>query len=361
MKDRLFELVMVVMIAAATFAMTACGGADDDDDDDDDDSGYGDDDGGSDWRDAVPDPASLALALPGEDNVPEKAPGELATLYHATVDYTREVNAHIMYYLSSIDEITSYPPTEETSDAATWGPWIEDGLSPVEMQFVIERVSDEHYSYRLDWRPKTGGDWVTVWTGEVETSVETERRGVGQFTIDFTAAWELDPTINERGTIEVDYDTLTDGRLITISAIEFCGDENDADNDSVPCPTNAVYEYHNRADNSGYFEFDYWDDVHYNEYAGAEYAAYEHVWFNTRWESDGTGRSDVIITDGDIPNIVEDEYQLVSYTGSECWASDFLRGYYIEEANFDPAYSYVVLEEGDDTMCAFEADPPDVD
>lgn len=353
-----WSVIVFMIVALGAWGLAGCGGGDDDDDNDDG-TPYGDDDDDSDWRSAVPDPASLTLSLPGEDSSGAKSLGELATLYDATVDFTREVNGYILYFLSVIDEITSYPVTSETNSEATWGPWIEDGLSPVEMQFVMTRVEGSSYTYRLEWRPKdSGAAWSVVWSGGVEASTETERRGVGQFTMDFTAAWELDPTINERGVINVDYDTLTDGRLITIGYDEFCPDQNDADNEGIPCPVNAEYFYHNHGDNSGEFEFDYYKDVHFEEYGGTQYPDYERVWMNTRWQSDGTGRSDLSITDGDMDEFEYSGNALESYTAAECWGSDFLTDFYEEIATWENLGPAPVASEGDEADCAFEQELP---
>lgn len=356
MKEKLFFAVLTLLILLCAGFLSACGGDDEDDDNDDFNPGDDDDDNGSgddldDFLNAIPDVDSLSLTLP-ESN--KKAVGELATLYHSTVDFTRDVNEHVLQFLSWVDEITSYDYTDFSGDTYTWGPWVDDGLSPVQMKFEITRVSGDTYDYYLKWAPKNETDpvWVPVWEGHVDASVETARRGEGTFHVYFSDAKVLDPTLDEEGDVHVTYDTVTDGRDIVVEYIDFYSDSGD-----IPEPIDAQYFYHNHADNSGEFLFDWFDDVQRDETGNSEYPGLEHFWFNTRWTSDGTGRSDVVITDGDLADLTP---PVAEYHISECWDSTFLRTHYYEEALLGDDSLVEITEEGNADSCAFDEAMPSV-
>jgi hypothetical protein len=345
------------------FPIISCGGdgGDDDDssqgsvagDDADDDNAAGDDE--QDYLDAIPSVDSLDLTIPESAS---KALGELATLYDETVDFSRDVNFHISGLLSIIDEITSYPPTGHDGETYIWGPWQDPYTppTPVEMRFDMTRTADQTYDYYLRWRRKDiGGDWTDIWVGHTISSAETARLGQGNFSVDFTSAASLDPTLNETGSIEVVYDTVTDGRQIAVNYTEFFDSDED-----MPAPVTATYQYVNHADNSGTFVFDWFGDIHWETYHGTEYALIEHSWFNTRWMSNGEGRSDVVIHDGDIPNIAFDDLHATEVDVSECWNDHFLRTFYTENILWDDASSSPAqgMPEGDESSCAFDLELP---
>ncbi|MCB9489728.1 MAG: hypothetical protein H6684_13430 [Deltaproteobacteria bacterium] len=353
MRWRLF-LTMLLIVVTSLAAPLACGGGDDDDDDSDGD-GLGDDDTGGSPEDleaflsALPSAESLTVAVPESE---AKALGELAEYYEATVDMTREVNNQILAYLSFIDEITSYPPTDSNSNSYVWGPWKDDGLSAVESFFVMSRVGEDIYDYALSWRPKdTDDEWTPVWFGRVEETSETARRGIGYFTLDVDAIARLDPTQDPAGLISVGYDTMTDGREIQVSYTEFQPDD-DPEWPGDDFFLNATYVYHNHADNTGVFGFDWMADVHRDDPELSMYDKLEDITVVTRWLADGTGRADVLVTGGDLPDIVYPDYEpLKQYNALECWGSDFLRDFY-QEILVDDADAVIYGEpEGNSEDC----------
>ncbi|MBZ0271803.1 hypothetical protein K8I61_07180 [bacterium] len=350
--------LLTVLIFALSGALVACGGGDDDDDDDDDGGGGGggDDDDDSDWRDALPDAASLAMTIPGQDEDDYyKSVGELATLYEETVDSTREVNYAILSFISIIDEITSYPPTSESEDTAVWGPWIDDGLSPVEMLFTMVNTGGEDYEYTLGWRAKnTEDEFTTVWSGSTTVSTDTSRRGVGEFYLDLDVAASLDPTVDQEGSISCDYDTVSDGREINVHWQDY-----DSEYEDLPGPITADYAYHNHADNTGEFTASWHGDAHWEEYHGDEFAKAEDVWFATKWQGNGVGRSDFSVTGGDVDDMQAGGFDVSAFLATECWGETFLRTYYSEgvvlvsDGEFYPGAGF---PEGDEELCPFPSE-----
>ena len=352
MRRKLFFPILLCAGLAVGLWLTAC-------EQEEDDSG---DDYEFEYFYAIPSEESLRLEVPGahydSDDYGSKAVGDQAKYYKETVQHTRDVNAHILGMLSVIDEITGYPYTERSGDTFTWGPWQDSGLDQAQGRFILEHLGGNTFDYLFQWRPKDSnseGDWVTVWEGHVETSVDTARRGVGYFSIDFDAASQIDWTVEERGQIVSEYDTISDGREINLEFVNFIDDADDEDAQAV----NAEYFYHNRDDNSGYFLYEWYLDI-YAEDAGDDQI--EHAWFNTRWQSDGAGRTDAVIGEGDIadlepiPGIGVD-----SFHTTECWGSDYLRTYYAEGAELDNGSDFTDPDkiEGSESDCVFDEELPE--
>jgi len=342
--------VVAVALVLSGLLWFSCGAGDDDDDD----TNWGDDDSDlQDFLDAIPDEDSIRLSLPEEGS---KGLGELAWLYEETVDFTRDVNGHVLMFLSWIDEITSYPPSGHEDDTYTWGPWKGSGLSMAELKFEMSRVSGQHFTYELFGRPKDTDDpWTKLWWGEVTASEDTQRRGIGTFTIDFDATYSVDQTLDNEGSVIVDYDTVTDGREIDVTYVEFMSEDYpDAE------PVSGTYEYHDHADHHGEFLFDALIDLHYEEYHGSQYSKREHIYFNTRWQGDGAGRSDADATGGDLPDIEVCGSPIEHYLLSECWGDDFLRDYFSVDVITEDDNEYNIEEEGDPDSCVFGEDMPEV-
>ena len=353
---------MIALVLAVGLSVWACGGDEEDDEDkdgDDDDSSTPLDQAGNDYRDALPDVASLTLSMPESEG--SKGLGELATLYDATVDFTRDVNGHFLLYLGHIDEITSYEPTSQEGDTLTWGPWTDPYTPPTtaEMLFEMTLVADSTYEYFLKWRIKDSGeDWTNIWVGYTEHNTSTARRGVGYFNVYATEAKAIDPTINESGTIFVDYDTVNDGRRIDIEYEDFYSEEWEG-GEGPSEAIDATYNYYSHADGIGEFLFDWWDDAQ-RELPGEEYHNMEHYWFSTRWQAAGAGRSDVIITEGDLEDIGIDYYgsPIESVNVSECWGNDFMRAYYVTTVYFENGPGAPEVE-GEGSACVFDEQFPE--
>lgn len=262
---------------------------------------------------AAPDPDSLEVTIPENDKgyakgfAKESELGGLPEYYDLTVDVSRSLNFWILGMLGQLDEILTYPPTQTDDDTCFWGPFIPNGLSPVEVRFQMSKVSDSDYDYVWEHRPKnTDEKFTPIWGGAITPATDTARRGVGTMFMDFTEAKRLDPTWNATGRMDVEYDTYSDGRLIDITFTDW-------DSEGLGVPTDGAYHYHNHADNRGEFSFA----------LGAEFSPGDspESWaVTTQWESDGTGISVSTISGGDLDGL--------SYQGTECWDSLFRLTYY---------------------------------
>jgi len=178
---------------------------------------------------------------------------------------------------------------------------------------------------------------------------------VGSYSVDFDAARSIELWMVEEGQVIVTYDTINDGRAIDVEYVGFKPDDDDYQ-DLV----DGLYSYHNRADDSGEFTFDVLADMHYEQYHGEQYDQREHFWFNTRWYGDGRGRSDVLVTDGDLPDIEVGGSTIASYVLAECWGNDFLRDYWLEMVVLANGNEETIEEQGIESDCSFDQQLPEV-
>ncbi|MCZ7586596.1 MAG: hypothetical protein M5R36_26480 [Deltaproteobacteria bacterium] len=297
----------------------------------------------------APEPDSLAITIPENDKSYSyaKALGDLAEYYDFTVDISRGLNNWILGMLSTLDEILSYPPTDHDADTCIWGPFIPNGLSPVEVRFSMTKISDTEFEYVWDQRLKnTDNAFQAVWGGMIQPSTDTARRGIGNLFIDWTTAHDLDPTWDVTGRMDVEYDTYTDGRQIDIVFTDF---QNERD----LFPTNATYHYHNRLDNSGEFLFEYAADAYWDFLGGTPgQTELETITQKTLWHGDGEGVSVFSMRDGDVTgrNLYGD-FTMDEIEGYECWNDVFERTYFRASVISTDGEKLTLDEEGVETDC----------
>jgi hypothetical protein len=337
--------VVLFVLMAIPLLLVACGQSDDESDD------WGGDGLCDACLDAAPNPEDLTLTIPGDDEVAAKSTGglgQMATLYHDTVDISRSLNYHITAHLGFLDEILSYPPSARVGQYCIWGPFIDNGLSPVETQFKMRQASATTFDYYWQQRPKnTTVDFVDIWYGDIEPSTTTNRRGIGTLFLDYTLAQQLDPTLDPTGQMEVAYDTFTDdARAIDITFTDFSFNAYDM-------PTDAAYHYLNNGDNSGDFEF----SIQMNIHSDAEnLPELENFAYLTQWQGTGSGVSTVTISGGDIDATewpVSPGTYMAQLQQFECWNDDFERTYYEETLFLDDGSDVEIESEGDPSTCVF--------
>ncbi len=254
--------------------------------------------------------------------------GEWATFYLATAEVTENVNGTIgtvLYWLNTItsDYRPSYVDPEQNS--AIWGPWSEGALDPVQSQLWVDYdPATDMYAWGLDRWPRSGSqdEASTVVAGEVDAGA-TQDVSSGRFHIDFDTINELDPTEEQIGQFSVDYDIREDGVSAQATFSSFTGEDvEDVD---------ATYVYDQTYAGDGSMDLLMVYDLI------PESSLDETLSIRSRWKHSGAGRSDVIITEGDLAS--------QQATASECWDETFRRVYY--EDNFSGE------SEGDPSACVF--------
>ncbi len=279
----------------------------------------------SDMAEVLPDDrllVNMPLASDLSKDLDEK---NWATYYLLTAEVTEDVNWMVGTVLYWVDTIThEYRPSYVNSDQteALWGPWAGSALDPTMNQlWVTHDIETDTYAWGLDRWPKESSeeDAVTVVLGDVDAGA-TRDVSSGGFSIDFDSINLMDPTEETTGQFEVDYDIREDGVGALASFVDF-----------GPDALHASYAFDQTFGGDGLMDLTVDSDM---DGLGQP----ERLIIRSRWQADGSGRSDVAIKGGDLGDAVG--------TATECWDSGFERVYYIDDVGG--------VEEGDISLCVFD-------
>jgi hypothetical protein len=255
--------------------------------------------------------------------------GETAGLYVLTRQTTAQVNGFVGGALETLSNIARSLPTAVGPDSAAWGPFT-DALSPVAGRLVILRVGPGAHQFRVDLRPKSGGD------SDFETFLQGASTGAapggpsqGSFSVDLSLAHRLDPVANPaEGQLVAGWNVGADQREVHLHL-------TDVHAGSDP-PATADVGSVMKADGSGTLAF----DALANLVGSPESLELGQV--RSRWTPAGAGRADVEAHQGEAGE---------GFLVTECWDASFGRVYALA-----PAPDGGVATEGDVSACVF-ADP----
>lgn len=267
---------------------------------------------------AVPRAQTVQLEVP--ESAGEKAYGDLAEMYRATVQFTRDVNNSVMAWLFFIEIIVQYPPSYKSKTRHVWGPWLpDDGLSSVHLRFVMDLNLDGSFDYALEMKPRQASEsaFVPVFWGVLDPGASVHRSS-GIMDFDFDTAGAMDPAVTESGHITIYYDTNIGNKDIYIEFFNFAGHAGDE-------PVTASYHYDADPGGSGYFDFVLVGDIHADDPNGGQYPNDEVLSLRARWTAQGDGRADALVTGPDL-----DAQSIEEYTLSECWDNSFSSVFYAE-------------------------------
>lgn len=277
--------------------------------------------------DLLPTEEKIRINLPTEGAAKEETDSEFARYYQITRVVTEHVNARVKFVLGTVAYVTTLEPQWADSDErrAVWGPYSDSGLDPVETGLYVQEEDDGSYSWAIFFVPKGGDvatDAVPIIAGVVDAGA-TRDVASGEFVIDYTTAASMDPAVRETGAWAVEYAYDEAG----VAAVVFADDYGGVDGDLV----DAAYAYEQTYDGAGTLDLAWLEDV--NGTGTLELAA-----LRTRWEATGDGRSDAVVTGGDLGDD--------AVYASECWGSDFATSYWTDTIGLhDPV--------GDVSVCAF--------
>jgi hypothetical protein len=266
------------------------------------------------------------------------ARGPYARWYGFTRVVTGGVNVVTAAVLGSVWAIVRTEPASIENGEATWGPYTE-ALNPVTYRFRVTRVDEAMYDYVLEGRPKTSGsdgDYEAVLTGR-GYGKRHEKHGEGDFTIDLDTARELDPFAHadDSGSVRIVHQLphdITSGGDAVPRTIVAEVKPNPAVNPETFTVTSTANE-----DGTGTLRVDAVGDVD-----DTKTTELEDIVVGSRWRADGAGRADITIAGGDVPadpGVV---------TAVECWGADFMRSYYSDSLDSEPAF-------GEASACVYEA------
>ena len=269
---------------------------------------------------AIPTSDQVAIHLP---DAATRTIGQLAPWYVTTRDVTRTFNGGTAWVLVVVHAIVQLPPTSESGDTATWGPWDDGALDPAQYKLVVTSRADGSFDWELDGHAKsdTTGHFIAVITGNAVPSIPAGQ-GHGTFSIDFDNARIVNPVdnANNKGVIDLAYDLAARTLDMQIATTDASG-----------TPVDAHYTYEESADRSGNMTFSF------DTNAGGG-PALEDAVIRSRWLSTGSGRADIRLSGGDLGSN--------KVTASDCWDASFLETYYTDSVNWQPTA-------GDVNTCAF--------
>jgi hypothetical protein len=299
----------------------------------------------------VPTRGQVRLNVPGATEGGGQAlrVGSSSELYAATVGIADQINGGVGNVFRLVEAILALPPTDTDGDTyAVWGPSQPRGLERNSFRFTVNKVEEGEYSYRLEAHPKdeTADEaFVVVFEGTSFPSGEGDG-GHGELDVHWGALRSLDDTQCMIGDLHVVYAGDAEPRTLDVTFLEAadgCRDET---------PTNATYHYVEAADASGSLDFAQRKNVHRLD----EQKPLEEVFaVKSRWLADGAGRSDVRISEGEVPGDIATHLPDATTTTVdvvECWDASFQ----VVHSAVTPVELAPALDrepEGDVAACAF--------
>ncbi len=287
------------------------------------------------FREALPLQEEVALRVPGGANAASastRSAGGIriatetgisstnARYYQMTRDLTGAVDFTTAVILGGVWAIVHSEPTSIESKKAVWGPGAANALEPAVWRFTVNEVGDAEYDYVLEGQPKQGGDWLPVLNGHGFGKSRPEHKQ-GWFKVDNDNYKKLEPTRgHDEGTAKVTFDLRQLPATINVEI------RPDAAKGWVD--VNVTHE----TQGAGKVEILGLGDID-----DSKATKLEDIHLLSRWSSDGSGRADVTMKNGDLPFTVD---------ASECWSSSFARVFYQDTVNYEP-------QTGDQKACVF--------
>jgi len=296
----------------------------------------------SEFKNALPTKDSTKISVPASSaqalnltTQKQGLQGQTATFYTFTVDISGMINGATVFVLDLLQNVTANPPTSETANGAVWGPYT-DPLSPNTMKLTVTKTGDNTYTYELDGKPKTQPDssYVAILTGSSTAATDSSGKqiqgyGSGSFTINWDNASSLPQNDGNLGTAAFQYSRVSPTADVSVSVV-FTNVLDKPTTNRI----NAKYQYDATPGSGGTFQFS--EDKDFITGPNGN----EHMSVESRWQESGTGRSDVKLSGGDVPNPPGQA------TANECWDSNFLSQFLL--LSYDAADSY-----GQESVCAF--------
>ncbi|MFT3837429.1 MAG: hypothetical protein QM723_10585 [Myxococcaceae bacterium] len=254
------------------------------------------------FRAASPSAQGINIKMP--DMKGQGLVGDPAVMPGVTALSTFLVNGSVALVLGRVGEVVATEPTKLLASSAEWGP-VSKPLWADEYQLSMTKDASG-YHYTGQGRPRSGGEFATIITGNHKL---TATGAEGDFVLDFTAMQSLADPPGSVGQAKVKYTRSNKGDVTV--AIDFVqtGSPNDANR------TNSSYTFSQAEQGDGHFEFVV--DLNYVTTT----AANERLSIMSRWHWDGSGRSDIIGSGGDISTPAQ---------MTECWDVDHARTFYTD-------------------------------
>jgi hypothetical protein len=278
------------------------------------------------FRDGIPSADMVQLDVPSEGQSSQGLSGEStqkqgltvtgeAGFYVLTRNATVLVNLGVVVTLGLVKAITENPPTSISGSTAVWGPHSEP-LWRNSWRLTVTQTGANTYEYALDGKAKADPDtaFVTVLSGSHTVAVDVsghrlEKYGEGSFRIDWDKAKTLPDHDLNIGTADVTYARPAIGSTTSVG-VHFGGVRDWFTGKAV----DGDYKYAQTSGAGGEFEFGMMKNIDVDPLRTQA----ERLSIKSRWMADGSGRSDVKASGGDLS---------ANATVNECWNTSFLSTY----------------------------------
>ncbi len=264
--------------------------------------------------------------------------GETASWYIVSLLVSLDVNLNVLGFLDLVDTITGFPPTARNSGSRQWGPWPSEESPHTDFRFIMSRDRTlGQFDFSLQTTaaaarntPAYDEGWAGCLYGNVVPTDGSVRRGTGNLTADAATCDRFEAS-GASGQASIGFDTAPDeqnpqGKTSLQIHFENFLTRGMIDKDPNSRPMQADYQYLERGDLSGSFDFDTWGDLDNGE--NPNQLAQEHIVIKTRWDHTGAGRADSTISGGDLGALVIELH--------ECWNPEKKRVYYQDSHNLAP-------------------------
>ena len=258
------------------------------------------------YREVLPDD-QLLVEL--SDLSPQaRSVGDPSQYHGLTHDLLAERNLGLGAVLLLIETITLFPPSwaDTTHETAQWGPWIENGRYG---KLWVQALPEGAYTWAIDMRPEDGDEdiWTSVLVGDIDPGA-TGVQSTGSMVVDFTSLEALGASEGLTGSMTVDYASSPEVTSTTVMFSDLVAFDS-----TIPDGSGTHVDY--TPGQGGVMDvvvqLDVTDD-------GSE----ERATLRSRWDLSGSGRTDALLTGGDLGDR--------TFTETECWGPTHTVVYYAQ-------------------------------
>lgn len=248
-----------------------------------------------------------------------------------TTAVTTVVNATAAALLGLVDKIRTYTPTSRSANGRVWGPFPDDNHPGWQVAFRMSKATaadgvTSHFDYQLVMIGPPG----TTFVGPAGTTNETAvlvgwfewagraSGGTGHLVLQPKEARDaglLLENLDKVITFTVDYDNLSDVRMLNVSVV------NEPPVDPTKDAQSATYHYERAPNGDGAMQFTFLQDTVEGP------AGVDTLDIKSRWRMTGEGRARISVLSGDHAGL----------TWVDCWAASSLTSYNELRSVGDPA------------------------
>jgi hypothetical protein len=241
-----------------------------------------------------------------------------------TLDTANGINELLGDVLGTIEEVTSFPASWERNERmALWGPWTDGGIDG---RLWVRQDRRGNYDWAFEFRFEGEGEeaWQAPIAGQIGAGSD-DTRSSGGFLIDVPVFDRFGDNVGATGAVALEYTIDAETATGSIALDDFAEESGDTVGDGLMAYTTTAAE-------GGSIDF-----VAVADLADPPNGTEETMAVRSRWIADGSGRSDVVITGGEVG--------VLRFYETDCWDASLSTVFYEN--------SYDLVRSGDAAQCAF--------